>query len=87
MNCGNFGFGNLPRIDAAKTGASFVNIEHDPGCFSRRFAEYHFQYMDDKIHGGIIIVQKNDPVERRLFGLLPLFFSNISFRFYFLIQQ
>lgn len=61
--------GNLICIDPAQTDALLVDVKHDAGRLLAGTVEEPLEDEDDKFHRRIVIIEKQDAVERRLFGL------------------
>lgn len=61
----NFGFRNLPRVDAAYADSLLVYVQHDPRRFFAVLIEEALQHNDDELHRGVVIVEQNDFVEKR----------------------
>src|SRR5437867_3351665 len=64
-----FGFRYFPRIDAGHATALEVHLHHDAVRLGRRFLELALQDVDDKRHGGVIVIEQDDAILRRLLGL------------------
>jgi hypothetical protein len=50
-----------------------MDIKHDLGSVSGRFPKNTLQNIDDKLHGGVVVVMEENPVELRFFDLQVLF--------------
>jgi hypothetical protein len=76
----HLGFGDLVRIDATNGTALIMNLQHQSGCILGRFLEEPAQNVDDELHRGIVVVQKDDAVHRRPFklGLSRLYLRRID---------
>ncbi len=56
MDAGYLRFRDFSGIGAAHPDPAKMDIEHDPVRLDRRLAEHLLQHLDDKLHGGVIIV-------------------------------
>ena len=65
----NFGFGDLISKDAAFTDAILMNMHHDPVGIVLRFVEKMLQHMHHEFHGREVVIQQQNAIEIRLFGL------------------
>ncbi len=66
---GHFRFGHFERINAADAHPVIVDMQHDPGRLLARLVEEVLQDQDHELHGGVIVVQQEDAVERWFPGL------------------
>jgi len=56
QNLCNFGGSNVFGVNATKTSAFIVNLQHDAGGLFRVHMEEVLQHFDHKVHRGKIIV-------------------------------
>lgn len=72
-NLGHLRLGDLISIDPAQPDPLLVDVKHDPCRLLSGAVEEPFQNEHDKFHWRVIIIQKKDAVERRLFCTNPGF--------------
>src|SRR5579883_861574 len=65
----DFRLRNLISKDPAYPFALGVDLEHDAGCFRAIHRKEALQDVDDELHGGIVVIDQNDLIERRAFEL------------------
>src|SRR5262245_51770092 len=61
----NFGGCHVPGIDPTDANAFPVHLEHDLGGPLPGHAKEFLQYHDDKLHGGVVVVEQHDLEHRR----------------------
>jgi len=72
----HFGLGNFIRVDAAHAYPFLMNMEHDLGGFFMGFIEELLQHVNDELHRGVIVIQHQNLIHRRLFGFAATFNGN-----------
>ena len=73
---GHFRFGYFKTKRTADTLSFRVHLKHNASCLTPDHTKYRFQHFDDEFHGRVIIIDKNNLVQRRSFNLgfsFPLF--------------
>jgi len=60
---------DFKSINAADPHSMPVNVKHDLDGFFMRLAEETFQDVDDEFHRCVVVVEDENAIERRLFGL------------------
>src|SRR5687767_12531445 len=66
---GNLGLSHLKSIDAAHADSATVDMQHDLDGLLARLGEEAFQDVHHELHRGVVVVEQQDLVERRLLGL------------------
>ncbi len=56
-------FSHLISENAALTDAVVMDMKHDPRCVFPALVEEPFNHVDDKLHGSVVIVQQQHPVQ------------------------
>ncbi len=67
----HLGLGNLVGEDAALPYSVMMDVQHDLGCGFDVLLEKFLQHQNDELHRRVIVIQKQDPIERRAFGSGP----------------
>ncbi len=67
----HFCFCDLPCECSGKPFSVLMDMKHDLSCLYSLLMEYLFKDMDDKVHGGIVIVEEED-MKKRWFAQLQL---------------
>ena len=65
----DLGLGNFVGEDAADPDTLLVNVKHNLRRFFVAFAEEALQHEDDELHRRVVVIQHDDLVHRRFFGL------------------
>lgn len=60
--------GNLVCIDPAQPNTLLVDVKHDPGRLLAGAIKETLEDEHDEFHRRVIIIEKQNPVERRLLG-------------------
>jgi hypothetical protein len=69
MTCVTFVSATSIRIDAAFAHTVIVDMQHDAMvAASRSFWKDALEDVNDKLHGGVVVVQYQDSIEAWLFG-------------------
>ena len=68
-------FSDLICEDPADALAASVDLEHDARRARAVESEELFQYVDDKLHGSVVVIEQNHLVEGGLFDLRSGFFD------------
>src|SRR6266480_131092 len=66
---GHLCFGDLVSVNTADPDASLVDMEHDAGRLLPALIEEPLEYVNDKLHRSVIVIQHKNLVHR---GLLRL---------------
>jgi hypothetical protein len=66
MHLMDLGLGYLLGIDPCKTTAFVMHMKHYARGLLKGFVEDIHEHLYDKVHGGIVVVEQKDLVERRL---------------------
>jgi hypothetical protein len=66
---GNFGFGDIMRVDAAHTLAAGVHFEHDLRGLGAIETEKSLEYIHHEFHGRVVVVDQHDLIQGGLFDL------------------
>ncbi|MNQ90045.1 hypothetical protein D3C85_1053720 [compost metagenome] len=61
---GDLGLGHFVGEDAANPDAMLVHMQHDAGRVFPALLEEPFQHVDDELHGGVVVIQDQHPIER-----------------------
>ncbi len=69
QHLGYLGLGNLICIDPAQTDALLVDVKHDAGRLLAGAVEEPLEDEHDEFHRRVIIIEKENAVERGLLGL------------------
>ncbi len=64
----NLGFGNFVSEYAALTDTVVMNMQHDTRRVVHILLKKTLQDMNDKLHRSIVIIEKQNAIEARLFG-------------------
>src|SRR5579863_6306397 len=67
----HLGFRHFKGIHTADADTVPVDVQHDLDGFLVGFAEKPLQYMNNELHVSVVVIEDEDPVERRLFGFWP----------------
>ena len=70
---------HLEGVNSAHAHATLVDVKHDLGRFLHAFAENTLKDKDDELHRRIVVVQKQNPIHRRLLRLGVRLGQNIPF--------
>jgi len=65
----DFGFSNLVGIDAADAYALLMDMEHALHRLLMGLVKKPLKHVDDKFHRGVVVIEHDDPVHRRLLRL------------------
>src|SRR3954451_18808865 len=65
----HLGLGYLVGVDSTLADAMLVHVHHDSLGSLVVLVEESLQHMHDELHGRIVVVQKQHPVEARTLGL------------------
>src|SRR3954451_2926580 len=76
---GDLGLGHLESVDAADPDTVLVNVEHDPGSILAALGKEPLQYVDYEFHRRVIVVEKQDLVERGSLRLRAGFGDHFAF--------
>src|SRR5690242_4986418 len=68
-NLRHFGFGDLIGVYAANTDPAPMHMQHDAGRFLTALGEKALEDMHDELHWGVVVVQHQHLVHRRLLRL------------------
>jgi hypothetical protein len=69
-DCTDLGFSNAAGVFTAIADPLAMYQQHDPGGLGRVFMKDIFQNIKNKIHGGIVVIMEQNPIERRFLNLL-----------------
>jgi len=62
----DLGFGHFAAVDAAYRTPAGVHVEHDLGGLLHVHVEEPAQHLDHELHRGVVIVQEQHRIQRRL---------------------
>src|SRR5579859_3970655 len=65
----HFGLGNLVGEYAAHPLTLGMDLQHNAGCLGAIHGEEALQDVDDELHGGIVVVDQHNLIERRALEL------------------
>ena len=65
----HFGFGDLIRKNATLPDAVMMNMQHDRGRSFNVLVEEFLQNVNHKLHRRVVVVEDQDAIEVRAFGL------------------
>src|SRR5436305_13742730 len=69
QNLRHFGFGDLISVYATNTDPASMDMQHDAGRFLAALGEKTFEDMHDELHRGVVVVQHQHLIHRRLLRL------------------
>lgn len=70
--------GNLVCIDPAQPNTLLVDVKHDPGRLLAGAIKEPLEDEHDEFHRRVIIIEKQNPIERRLLGFDPRFGGQVK---------
>ena len=77
----HLGFCEISGANCRYTKATMMYVQHNVSCFGFGLFEEFLQYMHHELHGGVIVVVKNDTVLLGALGLAFLFHREVAVPF------